>query len=160
MPLHFSRKRFFYVLYMVVLVPLLLELALRIYNPFNFRIKGDKILLQANKEFIIHNNTIPVIDSSIVHRKNNLGMRGPDKPDSFQKYLSIITVGGSTTECGYITEGKTWSDLLAKKLMKNYSLLWLNNAGLAGHSTFGHSILVHDYLIKLKPKVILFLVGC
>jgi hypothetical protein len=35
----------------------------------------------------------------------------------------------------------------------------LNNAGLDGHSTFGHAILLADYLIKLKPKIILFLIG-
>ncbi len=35
--------------------------------------------------------------------------------------------------------------------------LWVNNAGLDGHSTFGHQILLDDYLVKVKPKVILFL---
>ena len=149
-----------YGIYLLVLVPLLLELTLRIYNPFNFRIKGDKILLQANRQFVIYNKTIPVIDSFIIHRKNALGMRGPEKPDSLEKYLSIISVGGSTTECGYINEGKTWSDLLYKKLTKNFPRTWLNNAGLAGHSTFGHTILLQDYLVKFKPRVILFLVGC
>jgi len=160
MAVSFSRKRLLYVIYLLVIVPLLLEVALRLYNPFNLRIKGDKILLQANKEFIIHNETIPVIDSLIIHRKNALGMRGPNKPDSFNKYLSIISVGGSTTECGYITEGKTWSDRLAKKLEMDFPAVWVNNAGLAGHSTFGHAILLQDYLVKLRPKVILFLVGC
>ena len=37
--------------------------------------------------------------------------------------------------------------------------IWLNNAGLDGHSTFGHIILFKDYIVKLKPKIILFLVG-
>jgi hypothetical protein len=37
--------------------------------------------------------------------------------------------------------------------------LWLNNAGLGGHSTFGHIILMQDFLIKIKPKLVLFLVG-
>lgn len=35
----------------------------------------------------------------------------------------------------------------------------MNNVGLDGHSTFGHYILIHDYLLKLWPKVILLLVG-
>src|SRR2546421_153404 len=160
MSFHFSRKKLLYTIYLVVAIPLLMELALRIYNPFNFRIKGNKILLQANRRFVIYNKSIPVIDSIIIHRKNGLGMRGPDKPEPFEKYLSVITVGGSTTECGYINEGKTWSDLLLKRIRNDFPGAWLNNAGLAGHSTFGHTVLLEDYLLKLKPKVILFLVGC
>jgi hypothetical protein len=35
----------------------------------------------------------------------------------------------------------------------------LNNAGLGGHSTFGHAILMEDFLINIKPKSVLFLVG-
>lgn len=37
--------------------------------------------------------------------------------------------------------------------------MWLNNGGLEGHSTFGHSIFMEDYILKIKPKVILFLTG-
>jgi hypothetical protein len=35
----------------------------------------------------------------------------------------------------------------------------LNNAGLDGHSTYGHIILLNDYVKKLKPSVVLFLTG-
>jgi lysophospholipase L1-like esterase len=48
---------------------------------------------------------------------------------------------------------------LGGKLKNNFNALWINNAGLDGHSTFGHLILIKDYLIKLKPKVVLLLVG-
>lgn len=41
----------------------------------------------------------------------------------------------------------------------NFKDLWINNAGLDGQSTFGHIFLMKDYIKKLKPKVVLFLVG-
>src|SRR5947207_1409873 len=133
MSFHFSRKKLLYTIYLVVAIPLLMELALRIYNPFNFRIKGNKILLQANRRFVIYNKSIPVIDSIIIHRKNGLGMRGPNKPKPSEKYLSVITVAGSTTECGYIKERKTWSDLLLKRIRNDFPGASLNNTGLEIH---------------------------
>jgi lysophospholipase L1-like esterase len=68
-------------------------------------------------------------------------------------------VGGSTTECFDLAEDKTWPQALARKLMPDFQQLWLNNAGMSGNSTYGHYILMQDYLVKLKPKVVLFLVG-
>jgi hypothetical protein len=35
----------------------------------------------------------------------------------------------------------------------------LNNAGLDGHSTFGHLLLIKDYIVKLKPRIVIFLTG-
>ena len=54
---------------------------------------------------------------------------------------------------------KTWTDLLGKNLKASFKQVWINNAGLDGHSTFGHIILMNDYIIKLRPKVLLFLIG-
>ncbi|MGA9754013.1 MAG: SGNH/GDSL hydrolase family protein, partial [Desulfobaccales bacterium] len=44
-------------------------------------------------------------------------------------------------------------------LQRDFTHLWLNNGGLSGNSTFGHYILMQDYLVKLQPKVVIFLVG-
>jgi lysophospholipase L1-like esterase len=68
-------------------------------------------------------------------------------------------VGGSTTECFDLAEDKTWPHDLGVNLRRDFKPLWLNNAGLSGNSTFGHYILMQDYLVKLKPKVVIFLVG-
>jgi lysophospholipase L1-like esterase len=96
----------------------------------------------------------------VVVDKNSLAFRGPEPPKDFQKYLSILTIGGSTTECIIINEEKTWPTHLSNELAKSFKNLWLNNAGLNGHSTYGHIKLLQDYVIKLKPKVCIFLVGC
>ena len=151
----------------IVLSFVILEGILRIYNPFESRIKGDKIILPVNKEYIIENSklkkrfkkSLKKFDDIIIHRKNSLGFRGEETPKDFADYLTIITVGGSTTECTFLSDGKTWTDVLGKKLKQKFNRLWINNAGFDGHSTFGHIILMENYIIKLKPNMVLFLVG-
>jgi len=136
------------------------EAVLRFYNPFGFRIKGDNIVLPVGMRYEIENQgAYPGLDDRIIHLKNSLGFRGPEPPPDPERRLSILTVGGSTTECFYLSEGKTWPDVLASRLEASFPRLWLNNAGLDGHSSYGHTILVRDYLLGLKPKVIVFLVG-
>jgi lysophospholipase L1-like esterase len=144
----------------LVLVLGFCELVLRIYNPLGFRIKGNKIILPINKtEIIHHENGFGKLDKVVVVRRNSLGFRGPEPPANFARDLTIVTVGGSTTECLDLDDNKTWPHDLAVELQPHFKHLWLNNAGLSGNSTFGHYILMQDYLVKLKPKVVLFLVG-
>jgi hypothetical protein len=73
--------------------------------------------------------------------------------------LSIIAVGGSTTECFALSDGRDWPAVLGQLLKKNFRDSWVNNAGLNGHTTRGHIMLLEQHLLALKPKVILFLIG-
>ncbi|MFZ5448881.1 MAG: SGNH/GDSL hydrolase family protein [Thermodesulfobacteriota bacterium] len=133
---------------------------MRVYNPLGFRIKGNKIILPINKKEIIHHEGgLGKLDRVVVHQRNSLGFRGPEPPADFSRDLTIVTVGGSTTECFDLAEDKTWPYRLSMKLQRDFKHLWLNNAGLSGNSTFGHFILMQDYLVKLQPKVAIFLVG-
>jgi lysophospholipase L1-like esterase len=144
----------------LVLVLGFCELVLRIYNPLGFRIKGNKIILPINKKEIIHHeNGLGKLDQVVVVQRNSLGFRGPEPPADFSRDLTIVTVGGSTTECLDLDNSKTWPHDLDVKLKAHFKHLWLDNAGLSGNSTFGHYILMKDYLVKLKPKVVVFLVG-
>jgi lysophospholipase L1-like esterase len=144
----------------LVLVLGFCELVLRIYNPLGFRIRGNKIILPINKKEIIHHeNGLGKLDKVVVVQRNSLGFRGPEPPADFPRDLTIVTVGGSTTECLDLAENKTWPHDLDVKLTPHFKHLWLDNAGLSGNSTFGHYILMKDYLVKLKPKVVVFLVG-
>ncbi|MCB0518011.1 MAG: SGNH/GDSL hydrolase family protein [Lewinellaceae bacterium] len=154
-----SFKNLFAMVVGCLIAVVLLEVFLRIYNPFHFRVRGQQIELRANHEEFRINEWTPKLDSLIVHVKNNLGFRGPNMPDDFDNYLSIITIGGSTTECRYSTEGKDWPAHLAQDLQTNFKNVWLDNAGLDGHSTFGHQVLLNDYVVKIRPKVVLFYVG-
>ncbi len=138
---------------------IILEIALRFYNPLASRVKGNKIILPVYHRYVIKNKKTNKLDNPIVYTKNSLGFRGEEPPDNLDEYLSILTVGGSTTECLYLSDNGTWSYLLEQKLKKTFRPLWLNNAGLDGHSTHGHIVLLEDYLIKLRPKIVLFLIG-
>lgn len=144
----------------LILMLILFELILQIYNPLETRLRGDNIVLPVEKRYVFKNPGIPGLDSKITHTKNALGFRGPPLPaGGLDGYMSIVTVGGSTTECFYLSDGKTWPDLLAAKLQGEWHRFWLNNAGLDGHSTFGHLVLLRDFVLSLKPKIVMFLVG-
>ena len=137
----------------------MLEVFLRVVNPFGERIRGDQIVLPANVRRTIHNTNFPRVDKEIVVTTNSLGFRGPEPPPDFASALTILAVGGSTTESLYISDGKTWPDRVGQDLSASFSGLWVGNAGLDGHSTFGHERLLEQRIARLRPKVLLFLVG-
>lgn len=158
----FNRKlvrRVAYCLYVFAAVFLLLEVGLRIYNPFHLRLKGDKIVLPVNQKQIITNHINPKLDSVITNTRNSLGFRGPELPVGGGQMLKIITIGGSTTECHFLSDDKTWPYRLGTELSDSFTSCWLNNAGLDGHSTYGHLVLLNGHVKHLRPSVVLFLTG-
>ncbi|WP_431214537.1 SGNH/GDSL hydrolase family protein [Puia sp. P3] len=152
-------RRAVYLLYVLFAVFLLLEIGLRVYNPFHFRLKGDRIVLPANQKQIITNRINPRLDPKIVNTRNSLGFRGPELPDTGGGLLKIITIGGSTTECHFLNDEKTWPYLLGLKLSDSLPGCWVNNAGLDGHSTYGHIVLLNGVVKQLRPSVVIFLTG-
>lgn len=152
--------------YLFAAVFLLLEVGLRIYNPFHLRLKGDKIVLPVDQRLTIRNRINPKLDSLIIDSRNSLGFRGPElrrgNPDSGTEggcLLKIIAIGGSTTECHFLNDDRTWPYLLGKRLSDSFRNCWLDNAGLDGHSTFGHIVLLNGHVKQLQPSVVLFLTG-
>ncbi len=135
------------------------EVVLRIYAPVELRLRGQKINLKVNRASVYENTTNSKLPRHILHVKNEIGFRGENPPPDFSDRLTLVAVGGSTTESYYISEGKTWVDQLGFRLKGTFDKVWINNAGLDGHSTFGHLILLKDYIVPLRPKVVLFLVG-
>ena len=152
-------RRAAYVLYLFVATFLLLEIVLRIYNPFHFRLKGDKILLPVNMRETITNRINPKLDTLIINTRNSLGFRGQEPPADWKDHLTVITIGGSTTECHFLSDEHDWPYLLGQALSDSFRNCWLNNAGLDGHSTYGHMILLNDEVKRLRPKVVVFLTG-
>ncbi|MGH2570865.1 MAG: SGNH/GDSL hydrolase family protein [bacterium] len=138
------------------------EVALRLYNPFGFRMRGNTIVLPVHQTYMIQDPNLErfdKLDRRVVHTKNSLGFRGPEPPRDFRACLSIVVIGGSTTECFYLSDGQSWPEQLQAQLQPAFPRLWVNNAGLDGHSTFGHTVLMRDYISKLRPSMALFLVG-
>jgi lysophospholipase L1-like esterase len=130
----------------------LLEGVLRIFNPFPARLKGDKIILPANQVYHYTNGQTFTI--------NSIGFRGENPGADFTKRYKVFCVGGSTTECSKLTDGQDWPNILSAFLKKDDPNIWVNNAGLNGHSTYGHQILLDDHLQKFKPNLVVFLTGC
>ena len=142
----------------VLVALLLVESALRLFSPVEFRVRGDEITLPANVSVTYYPGH-PDLEPSVTVRRNRLGLRGPELVDRTGRGLSILTVGGSTTESSYFRHERSWPGQLAARLSENFGSVWLNNAGLDGHSTFGHVVLLRDHLVALNPDVIVFLIG-
>jgi hypothetical protein len=143
----------------VALGVLLLEACLRVYNPLPFRLKGDTIVLPVGQVYRFDNHGTRKLDPITTHTKNSLGFRGPDPSRDFDRRLTVLTIGGSTTESLFLSDGKTWTDGLARRLATVAPDVWVNNAGLDGQSTYGHLVLLDSMVVKLRPKIALFLVG-
>jgi len=142
-----------------IVVFALLEIALRIYNPLPLRMRGSHLVLPVHRRYVFHHDGSRKLDAVTYHSKNSLGFRGPDPPRDFANRLTIVAVGGSTTEGLFLSDGKTWTDQLARRVSRQRPDAWVNNAGFDGHSTFGHLMLLRDVIVPLKPKVAVFLVG-
>ena len=146
----------------IVAALLLLEVALRIYNPLQTRIKGDRIVLRVNTRTRYPNwlaRKSSKLDREITVSRNALGFRGPNPPARFADHLTLVTIGGSTTRCGLQSDDKTWTAHLGRLLDRSFRDVWINNAGMDGHTTYGHRVLLEDHIARLHPKVALFLVG-
>jgi lysophospholipase L1-like esterase len=138
------------------------EVALRARNPFGFRMRGNTLVLPVGKVYDIRadeRSRSDQLDAHVVHTKNSLGFRGPEPPPDFADRLTLVAVGGSTTECFYLADGHSWPERLAARLEPEIPGVWVNNAGLDGHSTFGHLVLTRQVLVRLRPKVAIYLVG-
>ena len=138
---------------------LLCEIFLRIYNPFPFALQKGKLIIPANQSRVYNNTWIPRLDKKIYYSRNSLGFRGPELPVPDSGWTKLITVGGSTTACTFLSDSCTWPFLLGKKLQANNPHTWLDNAGIDGHSSFGHILMLRDHVLPLRPDYVLFLMG-
>lgn len=150
-------KRVWKVLRFLLIVLIGLEIFLHFYNPFSGRVKNGEIVLPVNKQYEVDIEDIPGLDKHIVHTKNSLGFRGEEPTDSSR--LKIICMGGSTTECFYLNDGKDWPNVLGKKLKSSNHDIWLNNAAMDGHSSFGNLVMLKQYILKMKPDCIILMCG-
>jgi lysophospholipase L1-like esterase len=136
-----------------------LEVVLRVRDPFGQRVRGDRLVLPQGGRTVMKLSGNPKLDPEVVETRNSLGFRGPEPPAGFDRHLTIVVVGGSVTECRYLTDGKDWPAVMARELSPGFERLWVNNAGLDGHSTFGHLELMKQRVARLKPRVVVFLAG-
>ena len=55
----------------------------------------------------------------------------------------VLALGGSTTECLALNQGKTWPFLLQEKLRQRGFPAWVGNAGMSGHN-------IRDHIFQVK----------
>lgn len=83
-------------------------------------------------------DTMPGISGRIEYTVNDMGLRGP-QADPGKADFRILCIGGSTTECLYVTDRKSWpwrlGDILSERLGKD---VFVGNAGRSGHFTLHH----------------------
>ena len=95
----------------------------------------------------------------VVYRRDKWGFRGGFADPA---EIDILTVGGSTTDERFITEGETWTDRLGQCLRgAGYNLI-VGNAGVTGQSTRGYLAnfdLWFSQVRGLNPKYILAYIG-
>jgi lysophospholipase L1-like esterase len=143
-----------------VLVALVIaEVGLRLYNPIELRLRGTRIVLPTNTHTVLRLENARQLASPIRMSRNSLGFRGPEPPSPFDAAVSILAIGGSTTECRLLSDDETWPAVLERRLAPRVPRLWLDNAGLDGHSTYGHLELLQQVVAPLRPRYALFLIG-
>jgi GDSL-like lipase/acylhydrolase family protein len=92
---------------------------------------------------------------TITYTRDRYGLRGVhDNPISM---VDIVTVGGSTTDQVFITEGQTWQDVIHAE-----TGLVVANAGIDGMALSTHIAVVEDWLHRipgLHPRYYLHFLG-
>jgi len=74
------------------------------------------------------------VEKTIDYVRDSQCLRGSYNASS----IDVVTVGGSTTDQRYLTEGETWQDSIARYFHRNGRQLSIANAGVDGQSTIGH----------------------
>lgn len=94
------------------------------------------------------------------YSRDRYGLRGPC---SDPRSIRMVTLGGSTTDQVYVADGQTWQDRLQQHMTRSLGRPWcIANAGVDGHSTFGHIAALERWLPLvpgLAPDYVLFYVG-
>jgi lysophospholipase L1-like esterase len=86
-------------------------------------------------------------------------LRGDEPPADWKGFRTIVTIGGSTTQCFYLDDAKTWPYQLQLKLQNRGIRAWVGNAGVSGHSTRAHLLFVREILPKIHPEIAMILCG-
>jgi lysophospholipase L1-like esterase len=112
-----------------------------------------------HRTFLPMPDVMPGVSGPTRFITNSLGIRGDEFADN-QQYR-ILAVGGSTTECVYLDQDRTWPSLLQRSLVEATGLrVWVGNVGVSGHNTRDH-IAYLRYLLPSYPRIdaVVLLVG-
>ncbi|MBC6426372.1 MAG: SGNH/GDSL hydrolase family protein [Ekhidna sp.] len=128
---------------------------------FNEDNRLNGLNLIRNKTYIYTSDLYTETPIEIKYSRDKYGLRGNSILNTPEK-IDILTIGGSTTDQRYITDGKTWQDVLENCFKKEGREVLVANAGVDGQSTFGHIKNFEIWFPKipnLNTKYILFYIG-
>lgn len=131
-----AARRFGVGAWSLVLTVILVEMAIGLFVPS----RPDRAPWLPVTQVTTAADTMPGISGRIVLTVNpDLGLRAP--LEGFESAdLRILCLGGSTTECLYVTDEQTWPRLLQNSLSRRLGLrVFVGNGGRSGHFTL-HTI--------------------
>tara|TARA_Y100000590_G_scaffold449759_1_gene588398 strand:- start:1058 stop:2149 length:1092 start_codon:yes stop_codon:yes gene_type:complete len=147
--------------WLIIVIPLLLvvEISLRIFNDEWTQADRLNIIRDTKINYVVdhlYNSKYTEINYS----RDRFGLRGGcnDPAD-----IDILSIGGSTTDQRYVDDKFTYQSSLSRALSSHLGKeICISNAGVDGHTTFGH-ISSFEYwfpqIEKLKPKFFLLYIG-
>jgi len=104
-------------------------------------------------------DAMPGITGTIEFTVNSLGVRGPEV-DLSKVDTRILCVGGSTTECLYVTDKRSWPWQLQDKLSKALAKpVFVGNAGRSGLLSINHAYLLKNYPLADQFQWVIVLTG-
>src|SRR5262249_31182575 len=102
----------------------------------------DRIALETDMPGVSHTGT---------NTTNKWGFRGEEPPRDWKGTYTIVAIGGSTTQCFYLDDAKTWPARLEQQLTASARPVWVGNGGLDGQSTRAHVIFMEQVISKIHP---------
>ncbi|MDB5120082.1 MAG: GDSL-like lipase/acylhydrolase family protein [Sphingobacteriales bacterium] len=121
----------------------------------------DNLNIIRDKEYVYQSDLYTKNLIDVHYTRDKFGLRGKSSFNA-PNTIDILTIGGSTTDQRYITDGETWQDVIEKCYKQDGKNIVVANAGIDGQSTFGH---LKDFEVwfpqipQLKPKYIIFYIG-
>ena len=98
-------------------------------------------------------------EKTVLHTRDKYGFRKScEKIDE----INVISIGGSTTDQRYINDGETFQDYIEKFYNKKNRKICIANAGVSGHTTFGHLESFKSWfslIENFKPKYFIIYIG-
>lgn len=161
-PTPWTRKlAFLAIIWTVALVVLVLlaEVALRVTDDGWGRTIRLNIVRNRTYDFTVtglYDNASPTVR----YRRDAFGLR--DNCGS-PADIDILTVGGSTTDQRYLALDATFQAVMQRGLSQRIGRpICVSNAGIDGHSTYGHLLAFRDWfplIPDLKPKLVVLYLG-
>lgn len=157
-----TRKRFSFiaasVIIGIIVASLISEISLRAIN----KDRNKYFVLQPNLKKIlkIKIGILPGVYGDSTFLTNADGIRGDEIPGEYTN--KILAIGGSTTECLYLDQKKTWPYLLQQLLNDNGKTdsSWVGNVGRSGHTSVENYLQLKYLLEQYQDiKTVIYLAG-